>query len=125
MGDITISGGNCSISCWCSRYDTQNYGLTIETWLKKSDLQSLRNSITPGAADELYSILGRPHNFDKTWTAGNTLRFIPNGSYGSTLNDMRSEKVVFVKNISDSPLEGPKGWLNVKLEVLLSGSVDI
>jgi len=125
MGDITISGGSCSISCWCSRYDTSNYGLTIETWLKKSDLQSLRNSITPGATGDLYTILGRPHHYDKTWTAGNTLKFTPNTNDNSTLGDMRSEKVVFIKNISDSPLEGSQGWLNCKLECLLSGSSDI
>lgn len=125
MTDITISGGACSILCWCSRYDVSNYSVTVETWLKKSDLQSLRSSIIPGATGDLYTVLGRPHHYDKTWTADNTIRVIPNDSHGSTLDDMRSEKVLFVKNISDTPLEGTSGWLNVKLECLLSGSSDM
>jgi len=113
------------INCNCSRWDANNYSLTLETWLNKSQLKTLRNYIIPGATGDLYTILGRPHHYDKTWTADNTIRIIPNDSYGSTLDDMRSEKVLFVKNISDTPLEGTSGWLNVKLECLLSGSSDM
>lgn len=69
MTDLNISGGNCSIECFCSRYDIQNYGFIVQTWLSKSDLQDLRNSIRPGATGELFKILGRPRFYDKSWSA--------------------------------------------------------
>ena len=75
--------------------------------MKKADLQSLRSSVTPGATGELYKILGRPTFYDKTWSASNTLRLIPSGDEGSNMPYMRSEKLIFVKGISDVPIDGP------------------
>ena len=108
------------INCWCSRWDVQNYSLVVETWMNKSNLNTLRNNITPGAAGELYTILGRPRYYDSTWQAGNTLKFSPNQAY--QLSNMRKDTLAFVKNITDTPIDGASGWLNVKLECLISGT---
>jgi len=120
MLDITISGSECSIDCYTSRFDTQNYNIIFETWLKKSDYQDLRNSIRPGATGELYKILGRPRMYDKSWTGSNTIQLIPTA--GSNFSTMRGKKVVFIKNISSSPIKGPSGWIACKLECVVSGS---
>ena len=112
--------GSDYIDCDCSRWDVQNYSIIIETWLKKSQLQTLRNNITPGATGELYTILGKPKYYDKTWQGENTIKISPiDGS--STLDEMRSDKLIYVKNISDNCVEGPKGWLSVKIEGSISG----
>ena len=110
------------INCWCSRWSTDNYAITLETWLTKSQLQTLRSNITPGAADELYTILGKPTFYDATWQGQNTIRLEPTGD-SSTLSNMRNEKLIYVKNITDSPLEGANGYLQVKIEGYISGSI--
>lgn len=92
----------------------------METWLKKSDLQNLRSSLTPQAVGELYVILGRPKYYDTTWTASNTITITP--TLSGNIDLMRSKVTLFVKNISDSPLEGSSGWIDVKVEGLISGS---
>jgi len=123
------------ISCWCSRWDVQNYSIIVETWLKKEDLQTLRDNITPGAVGELYTILGRPRYYDSTWSKNNTLWFRPldftgreyarrefySGSRGN-LSKMRDDTIIYVKNITEHPIEGPKGWVEVKLEGMVSGT---
>jgi hypothetical protein len=116
--------GNDFVACNCSRWDVNDYGVTVETWLKKSDLQTLRSYITPGAVGELFKILGRPTFFDQTWQGQNTIYLVPN-SGSSTLIDMREPKYVYVKNITDSPLPGASGWISVKIEGLVSGSVNL
>lgn len=125
--DILIYYGgmtdNECINCWCSRWDVQNYNIIIETWLKKSDLQTLRDSIRPGATGELYKILGRPRFYDKSWTGANTIKLTPNSDF--QLYNMREEKLMFIKNIIDSPLEGDSGWIAVKIEGLLSGATSL
>ena len=122
-GDLNISGNNCSIDCWCSRWDVQDYSIIIETWLTKSELQDLRNSIRPGAVGELYKILGRPLYYDSSWDGSNTLKFTPDTNSHSTLYKMRGGvKLGYVKNITTSPLPGDSGWINVKLDCYISGS---
>jgi len=108
------------IDCWCSRWDVQNYNVVMETWLKKSDLQTLRENITPQAVGELYTILGRPRYYDSTWTGDNTIKLVPTSD--NQIAKMRGEKLIYVKNISDSPVKGPSGWLNVKIEGMISGT---
>jgi hypothetical protein len=123
MTDLNISGSACSINCNCSRWSSDNYTFIIETWLKKSDYQDLRDSIRPGACGELYKILGRPYFVDKSWDGSNTLTFTPKA--GSQLANMRSEKLGYVRNITSSPLPGDKGHIFVKLDCFVSGMGDL
>jgi len=125
-GDLTIFYDTFAnpnyISCRCSRWDVQNYNVIVETWMKKSDLQTLRNNITPQAVGELYNILGKPRYYDKTWQGNNTIKLTPNTSHHSNLSKMRDgDTLIFVKNISDSPVKGPSGWINCKIEGMISG----
>ena len=99
----------------------QNYSFIVETWLTKSESQDLRNSITPGATSELFSILDRPYYYDTTWQGNNTLTFTPTGN-SSNLKYMKNETTGFVRNITTSPLEGDSGWIFTKLECYASGS---
>jgi len=112
--------GSDFINCWCSRWDVQNYNVIAETWMKKADLQTLRANITPQAVGELYTILGRPRYYDSTWRGENTLMFSPNSNF--QLANMRNDVLVYVKNITDTPVAGPSGWLNVKIEGMISGT---
>ena len=117
--------GTAYIEGRTSRYDQQDYSIIFETWLKKSDLNTLRDNIRPGATAELYNVLGKPRFYDKTWVADNTIRIKPNYSSNnsnSNLMYMREEQVIYVKNISDSPIKGGSGWLNLKIEGYISGS---
>jgi len=117
--------GNSYITCYASRWDDSNYSVTIETWLKKSDLNLLRTNIRPGAVGELYTILGKPKFYDKSWSTKNTITIYPNsGSYrdNSNLMNMRNKQTLYVKNISDNPIAGNSGWINVKIEGNVSSS---
>lgn len=105
------------IECPCVRWDTSDYTITIETVLNKSDRNTLYNHITPGAVGELYRILGRPYFYDKTWTGNNTLRIVPIA--GTRLADIRSEKIIYVKNYSETTLN--PNWLSVKIVGYISG----
>ena len=70
------------------------------------------------------SILGRPMYFDKTWTGSNTIQLIPNSEY--TLDKMRgNDKLIYVKNITDTCIPGNSGWLSCKIEGMVSGNVDL
>jgi len=126
IGSVDMTLSNCTwadryFDCFSKRWDVNNYDITYETFLKQTTLNILRDNIKPGAAGELYKILGRPKYYDKTWTHNNSIRIEPSGSI-SNLKYMRSEKYLYVKNISDSPVEGESGWLNVKIEGYISGS---
>jgi len=99
-------------------------------------LNTLIDNIVPGAADELYNILGRPRYYDKTWRANNTIRLTPNvytrkfedswtGDNNSNLINMRNDTLIFVKNITTHPIVGSKGWIQCKIEGFISGSVDL
>jgi len=140
-GDLLIyyNGGSEDsgdyVDCWCSRWDIQNYDIIIETWIKKDDVQTLQDNIRPGAVGELYTILGKPLYYDKSWDGSNTLRLKPNyhksrntvtglysGEYPTEIPNMRSEKLIYVSNITSTPLEGNKEWINVKIEGKISGS---
>jgi len=118
--------GNDFVSGLCSRWDTSNYQLIVETWLKKDDVNTLFDYMKPGAVGELYKILGRPTYYDKTWgTHGmsNTLRVVPTGN--SQLQQMREEKIIYVKNVTTHPIAGSQGWIEIKLEGYLSGSQNL
>lgn len=140
-GDMFIYYGDMDndskefIDCWCSRWDVSNYSVTIETWLKKEDLNLIQNNIKPGAIGELYVILGRPRYYDSTWQEQNTLRIRPvnytSREYAtdtweeegtSNLPRMRNDAIIFVKNTVSSPLEGSNGLISYKIEGMISGS---
>lgn len=116
MGDDDFIGG------WCSRWDAQNYDIICETWLKKPTLQSLVSNIRPGAVGILYEILGKPHHYDTSWTAANTIKIKPHPS--SNLSNMRSEKIAYVKNLTTHPVTNTD-WVEIKLECNISGNTDI
>ena len=113
----------------CSRWDVQNYSIIVETWLEKSDLQNLKTYTRPGAVGELYKILGRPTYYDQTWTAANTLRLFPtpssNKSKHSNLNTMRSETIIYPKNISWGNVPGTEDWISCKIEGFVSGNAEL
>ena len=139
IGDLLIFYNSLSgtdyIDCRCSRWTVDNYAITVETWLKKDDIYTLLSNIVPGATDELYTILGKPTFYDATWEGNNTLKIRPNpytqydtyndawrGSNTSNLYNMREERIIYVKTITTSPIEGSNGWEFVKLEGNISGS---
>jgi hypothetical protein len=111
--------GSAYISCNCSRWDQQNKTITVETWLKKPQLQTLRNNITPGAVRMLYKVLDDPIYYDTTWTASNTIKLYPNEN---ALDIMRSPVLMIIKTIQDNPISGPSGYLHVKLSGYISGA---
>lgn len=125
------------ISCWCSRWDVDNYSIVLETWLKKDELQLLLENIRPGAVGELYKILGRPHFVDKSWTKNNTIRVVPNkyktyeraegtwaGNNASNIPMMRNEILLYPKTITAHPI-GNSDWIEVKIESAPSGSAGL
>ena len=122
VGDMSIYYSSLSsphnFDCWCTRWDQDNYTVTIETFIPKVKLQLLRNHIKPGAVGELYQVLGRPHYYDKTWSGDNTLKIVPKND----LAGMRSTKIIYVKNFSTTHKPGNHGYVNVKIEGYVSGS---
>jgi hypothetical protein len=125
MNDLEISGSYCDILCNCSRWDVDNYSIIIETWLNKSDLQTLNDSILPGAIGEFTPILGKHHYYDQTWEGKNTLILISNASSNSTLGKMRSKTIFYPKNITTSPIRGDNRFINVKIEGYISANTSL
>jgi len=117
--------GNDYLDCKCSRWDVQDYSVVIETWLKKSDAQTLRSNVRPGAVGELYKLFDRPVYRDQTWVGANTLRLLPTPSSSkmnsSKLKSMRDETLIFVKNLSEHPITN-SNWIEVKIEGYVSGT---
>ena len=105
-------GDNDFLDVKCSRWDVQDYDIVVETWMKKSDLQTLMENITPGAVGQLYKILGRPRMYDSTWQAQNTLKILPtpssNDMGASTLRQMRKSTIAYVRNVTYSPIVNSK-----------------
>jgi len=85
-------------------------------------LDSLISNIVPGATDELYTILGKPTYYDKTWQGRNTIKVKPHPS--SNLRNMRSNRVIFPKSVTTHPITNTE-WIEVKIEGFLSGASDI
>jgi len=123
MTDINISGNSCSINCYTNRWDTSNLGGILETWLTKSEVTDLRNSITPGAVGSFKMVIDNPRNYDATWQGNNTLKISTLDR--NNLQYMKNDVVCFVKNISDTPVKGPCGYLDTKIEYVLSSNQEI
>jgi hypothetical protein len=107
---------------WCTRWDTSDYSITIETWLDKEGITNIVNNLRPGAVSELYQVLGKPFYYDQSWIGANTLRISPNIESESNLKNMRKETIIYPKNISTSPVAGRKDWFVLKIEGYISGS---
>jgi hypothetical protein len=123
------------INCWCTRWDTNDYSITYSTFVNKEDLKTILNNTVPGAVGELYKVLGEPTYYDQTWQGNNTIRIVPNkydeydettgnysGDNGTQLHTMRSEKIIYVKNITTRPLKSKTGLYEVKIEGMISGA---
>ena len=111
-----------SIDCWCTRWDTSNYDVTFETFLSKSNLNTLRTHLVPGAAAEMYKVIDKPYYWDLSFKGDNTLRIVP---LSGEMPNMRSQKYIIVKNLSDTPNGGSENMINVKIEGYISGSQSI
>jgi len=133
-GDRNNPDSGAFVNCWCSRWSVENYSITIETWLKKDDLQKIRDSITPGACKEMWSIMGLPKFYDTTFQSKNTIKLVPNlykkkvigeepenATIGSNLPYMRREVTCYPVNITTSPVESDKLWQFLKIEFKTSG----
>lgn len=111
-GSIYISGCNCYIRTWCTRWDEGNWDVTLETFMGSSARNNLFASTTPGAVRELYNILGTPKFIDTTWQGENTLTITPIHGFG--ISSLREERMIAVKNISDDFLT--KNKFHIKIE---------
>ena len=84
----------------CTRWDEDNWSVTIEFACTSSQRDNIFKYITPGAVTEQYNILGTPYYKDLTYNSGNTLIFEPISGYG--LSSVRWSRTVAVKNASDT-----------------------
>lgn len=103
---------NHYIDCWCTRWDEDNWGVTIETFMGAGARNFLFNNIVPGAVTELYNVLGTPYFYDTTYESGNTIILEPNNGYN--LSGIRERRRVAVKSSSDTFIN--KDYFSVKLE---------
>jgi len=110
------------ISSSCSRWDNSDYTVTFETWLTKSQLNTLRNNIVPGATSELYEILNQPTYYDQTWAGKNTIKIVGYDDSYSNLPYAKGQMILYVKSIQDMPITASDTYLNVKIEGYISGS---
>ncbi len=119
-GDLEIYYGGLSptekITCYCHRWDVDNFTITIEVTLSRAETNILRNNIVPGATKELYNILNSPTYIDSTWQNNNTLKIVPIAN----LNKARSEKTIFVKSYGEHVLN--ESLLNIKIEGYVADS---
>jgi len=126
-GNLDINSGNF-VEGGCSRWDVDNYSVTVSSWIKKEEVDNLRLNILPGAVGELYKILGRPKYYDKSWQGYNTVRLYPTLSSqimnGSNLKNMRSDTIIYVKNYTEHTIDN-SDWIEIKLEGYVSGTTHI
>jgi hypothetical protein len=108
---------------WCTKWDSQDYTVTIGTWLTQEQVSSIQENVRPGAVGELFQVLGKPFYYDKSWSGKNTLRIVPNVDSESNLKNMRKEIVIYPKNVTTSPIPGShEGMIEIKIEGYVSGS---
>lgn len=102
------------IQCWCKRWDEDNYGIILETFLGSANRNLLFANVVPGAQRELWNILGKPKFIDATYQKQNTLWLQPVSGYG--LSGIRRGREVAVKSISDQFIN--PDYFNVKIEAV-------
>ena len=98
--NLRIYNSSFATFCWCSRWDEDNWNVTIEAIADKSSRDILLENITPGAVAELYNILGEPKFVDTTYSSGNTIWLFP---YRGLANLRNSTKIA-VKRYSETML---------------------
>ena len=109
------AGATNFIQCWCTRFDEDNYNVTVETFLGSANRNLLFSHIIPGAYRQLNNILGYPWVMDITYPRNsNTLWLEPQSGYG--LSSMRIGRSVVIKSASDTFIN--PDYFNVKLECI-------
>jgi hypothetical protein len=108
---ITYSGSSY-VDVPISRWDEDNWGITIEAFMESGNRNTLFANVVPGAVKELYNILGTPTFQDLTWESGNTWTVEPLDGYG--LSSLRQGREIAVKSISDTFIN--KDYFLVKVE---------
>ena len=101
------------IDCWCTRWDEDNYNITIETFLGSANRNLLFSHMIPGGYSEKRNLLGWIWVRDITYPRNsNTLWLEPQNSYG--ISSVRTGRSVVVKSASDTVIT--PDYFNVKLE---------
>jgi len=83
-----------------SRWDEDNWGVTLEFFCNATNRNTLFSHLVPGQVTEQENILGKPTYIDTTYNSGNTLRINPLDDIG--LDNLRNNRVIGVKSISDT-----------------------
>lgn len=103
------------IKCWCTRWDEDNYNITLETFLGSANRNLLFSHVVPGGYRELKNILGYPWIMDITYPRNsNTLWLEPQYGYG--ISSVRCGRSVVCKNISDNFIT--PDYFHIKLECI-------
>lgn len=100
--NLQIKGASFTAEYICSRWDEDNWNVTIEIVANKETRDTLLGNITPGAVAELYTILGEPKFIDTTFSSGNTIWIIPKVKSG--LIYLREPTKIAVKRYSETML---------------------
>ena len=112
----------------CSRWDVQDYSIIIGTWIKKDDLQNIRDNIRPGAVRQLNRVVYAPKFYDATFRGLNTIRFLPTPSSSemnqSNLHNMRRDTIAYCKTITEHPIQNSE-WIELKLECNISSNQEL
>lgn len=116
----SLSDPSYSIYSWCNRWTIENYTVTIETTISKSDYNKLITHCLPGSIGEMLGTVNQPKFYDKTWSGENTIKISP--SSNTRLNGLREEKVMYVKNLTTGTLEANDNLLSVKIVGNISGT---
>jgi hypothetical protein len=98
--NIDYSSNTRRIAVRCSRWEEQNWSMVAEFIFTSGQRDTLYKHITPGALTERMNILGIPTYVDLTYNSSNTLRIVPRNNTG--LEDLRNERTIVVKNVSDN-----------------------
>ena len=101
----------------CSRWQQEDYQITIETIYSKSQRDFIRSNIVPGAVSTLYEALGRPVFYDTSF-GNNTLTVTPIS--GTRLYSLKESTVIFVKNYSEAIT--PDNRFRIKIIGCISGA---
>lgn len=123
-GDLDIYySGSHYIRCWCSRWEQDNYSISLETFMYKDSAQTIINNTIPGSIGE-WKIATRGYKYyDSTWKGKNTLHISANNSCGSNLRNMRNELDFYPEDIRTEPVMGMSEFIVMKIDGKISGNV--